>query len=362
MGSTFDFRKRAEIEDLPIPWGKHRAYEFASALVAPHELLYVCRSGSHLHGTATENSDTDFKGVFLPSKESCYLNDVPSQLTYSTGDVSLKNTSEDVDFELWSVHKWFKLLEKGDSNALSMLFSSANEDMVIYCNPKINEILMNPFVLYNPVNVDSFVGFSKSQAVKYGIKSTRLQIIENVLHYIQSDEYDRNDKLSNINLSELIELCYTDVNSDKDYLGLVEKGDRTFLRVLTKLYQTTITLDEFMTRMQHEYDKYGHRTHVAKELDGYEWKALSHSLRTLFEAKEMLEMGHIMYPLLSAGVLLSVKNGDPTFDEFETVYLQMEKAVENLKKTTTQQNLMDTVAKQKMLLNLYGKDDTNAKD
>ena len=32
--------------------------------------------GSHLYGTNTENSDTDYKGIYLPSKNDCYLNNV----------------------------------------------------------------------------------------------------------------------------------------------------------------------------------------------------------------------------------------------------------------------------------------------
>lgn len=353
MGSTFNFGKGTELEKPSLPvWGDHRTFSFAQALVAPHELLYVCRSGSRLFGTATEKSDVDFKGIFLPSKDSCYLNDAPDHFSYSSGDSDSKNTSDDVDFELWSVQKWFNLMSKGDSNALSVLFSSGNANMVIYCNEKMNEMLMSPFSLYNPTNVESFLGFSKSQSVKYGLKGNRLQLVENVLQYLQVMDSD-SGTLGELNLEELIEECHTDVSKDKDYLGLVEKDGRTFLKVLTKHYQTTISQEEFLSRMKSEYDKYGHRTHTTKNLEGTDWKALSHALRTLIEANEMLKNGFVSYPLMASKVLLSVKNGEPSLEEYEVVYTALEKEVELAKKTTSQQNEMNVSTKHKMLLNLY---------
>ena len=42
--------------------------------VAKHgKLLLLTKSGSQLYGTNTPNSDTDYKGVYLPSKESLIL-------------------------------------------------------------------------------------------------------------------------------------------------------------------------------------------------------------------------------------------------------------------------------------------------
>lgn len=32
-------------------------------------IAFECLFGSHLYGTATENSDTDYLGVFIPSRE-----------------------------------------------------------------------------------------------------------------------------------------------------------------------------------------------------------------------------------------------------------------------------------------------------
>jgi predicted nucleotidyltransferase len=57
--------------------------------------------GSHLYGTATENSDTDYKGVYLPTEKEILLNRVPKSYNYKTGDGVTKNTKDDIDVEFF---------------------------------------------------------------------------------------------------------------------------------------------------------------------------------------------------------------------------------------------------------------------
>jgi predicted nucleotidyltransferase len=52
--------------------------------------------GAHLYGTATSDSDLDFKGIFLPTKEQLLLGQVPKSYNYSTGKVFSRNTNNDV--------------------------------------------------------------------------------------------------------------------------------------------------------------------------------------------------------------------------------------------------------------------------
>lgn len=184
MGSTYDFGKGTELEPeerVTGRWNFHTVNEYAKAIVAPHKLLYICYAGSHLHGTNTPKSDYDFKGIFLPNVDFCYLNDQPKHFRYSSGNDNSKNTCDDVDFELWSVQEWLKLVEEGDSNALSVLFSSFNIDMVTFYDVAMTEILKNYHYLYNPNNVARFTGFAKSQAMKYTKRSNNINTLETVI-------------------------------------------------------------------------------------------------------------------------------------------------------------------------------------
>lgn len=42
-------------------------------------------AGSHLFGLNTENSDTDYKGIYLPSAEQILLSSYPETISQSTG-------------------------------------------------------------------------------------------------------------------------------------------------------------------------------------------------------------------------------------------------------------------------------------
>jgi len=70
------------------------------------KILYLVEFGSTLYGTNTPDSDTDYKGIFLPSKESCFLNTQNKHISYTSGKSNSKNGTDDIDFELWSLQYW----------------------------------------------------------------------------------------------------------------------------------------------------------------------------------------------------------------------------------------------------------------
>ncbi|HSH50380.1 MAG TPA: nucleotidyltransferase domain-containing protein, partial [Bacteroidales bacterium] len=69
---------------------------FAVEYCSPHRLLLLSKSGSHLHGTETEDSDLDYKGVFLPDINFCLMNETPRYINFSTGSDNTKNSNEDI--------------------------------------------------------------------------------------------------------------------------------------------------------------------------------------------------------------------------------------------------------------------------
>lgn len=368
MGSTYDFGKGTTLEESPTPkfekWNPYKTVEFAKALVAPHELLYVCLSGSHLHGTSTPSSDMDFKGIFIPNEDSCFLDQQPKHFKYSSGGDDTQNTSDDVDFEIWSIQEWVKMIAKGDSNALAVLFSAFNDGMIYYYNPKMDLILEHYYFLYDPNKIDSFIGFSKGQAVKYGVKGSRLKVLQNIIEYLSMSEqanggFNDTTLLGELDLNEMVDLCQDQDAKDKDYLSVVERGEQVFLKVLTKEHQNNILLSEFQTRINKEFEKYGHRAHTAKDMEGKDWKALSHSLRSLFEAHDMLRTGRVTYPLHSAAVLMAVKEGRVSMLEFELAYNELEKLVNDFRSKHKRESYYDPKKVFQMVLSLYKKEETN---
>jgi predicted nucleotidyltransferase len=68
------------------------------------KIIVKMKFGAHLYGTATPDSDVDYKGIFLPTKEELLLGRVPKSHNYSTGREESRNTKNDIDIELYSFY------------------------------------------------------------------------------------------------------------------------------------------------------------------------------------------------------------------------------------------------------------------
>jgi len=82
--------------------------------------------GSHLYGTDTPKSDKDFKGVFMPNYKDVLLGNIPKSINTSTNQNNIKNSSDDVDTETYSLHYFLKLACQGETVALDMLHAPDN--------------------------------------------------------------------------------------------------------------------------------------------------------------------------------------------------------------------------------------------
>jgi len=92
-------------------------------------VIYVTVSGSKLYGTDNENSDTDLKGIFIPSKESVILKKDLSSYVRDTNNSKIKNSAEDIDFTLHSIYSFFGQLQKSETGAIDTLFSMWSESI-----------------------------------------------------------------------------------------------------------------------------------------------------------------------------------------------------------------------------------------
>lgn len=97
------------------------------------EILKV-RTGSFLYGTNDENSDTDIKSVFFPSKE--YILGI-SNITHVDKSVVVKddnnkNTKDAIDYTSYEYRNFIDLLHKGNPNLIEMLF--VNDENMLYAD------------------------------------------------------------------------------------------------------------------------------------------------------------------------------------------------------------------------------------
>lgn len=307
-----------------------------------HRLAYLVKFGSHLYGTNTPESDEDYRGIFLPSKESLLLSDRCKTIRWGTGDEDERNSSDDIDIDLWSIHHFVDKISKGEVNAIDLLFSVTNKNCVVGAidnrgdfeigkvihSSQLCNLLKSPLRLFNPSDVTSYVGYCMNQAAKYGIKGSRLGVLKDVYDFIQTISMDNGNKLSII-CDSLLDQCY-----DEKYCFTKEINGVESLVLCGKVHMLTISLNEFATRIEREYNKYGERAERAMENDGIDWKALSHAVRALFQMRELLERGHIDFPLKGDArkAVLDIKTGKMGFKEVERYIVEGIESVNNIRK------------------------------
>ena len=139
--------------------------------------------GSHLYGTSTPVSDKDFKGVFLPSKEQIFLGQIPKSYNNNKKKAKgEKNTVDDIDIEIYSLHYFIRLACEGQTVAIDMLH--APESMIIEKSEIWDEIIENREKFYTK-NLKAFTGYARRQAAKHGISSERLGNLREVIRVLE---------------------------------------------------------------------------------------------------------------------------------------------------------------------------------
>lgn len=260
--------------------------------------------GSHLYGTATKNSDTDYKGVFMPDFKTILLGKVPKSVHKNTNNDNEKNSSIDIDEEIYSIHYFIKLAYKGETVALDMLH--APKDMLLFTTP-LWESLVEERERFYTKNLKAFVGYARRQASKYGIKGSRLNDAERVLDFLKSQ--DPNVKVCTLwdSLPEGDHIYKYPANEDSNNERMYE--------VCGRKVNERASVGYFIPVVQKFYSNYGHRAKMAALNQGIDWKAISHALRAAFQVKQILQEGTISFPLQQAPYLTAVKQGQFHYTE-----------------------------------------------
>ena len=144
-----------------------------------------CRFGSHLYGTSTENSDQDYKGIYMPTLRDVVNGLYPQQLKYNTGNDQTKNGPEDIDSEIYCIQKFLQLAFDGETVAIDMLHCP--DDMLVVDSLEWQFLRANRARFYTK-NMKAYIGYCRTQAAKYGIKGSRLDDCQKVLSFFSTLE------------------------------------------------------------------------------------------------------------------------------------------------------------------------------
>ena len=341
--------------------------EIINSLHINGTLLYLTQYGSHLYGTNTENSDLDFRGVYIPTIDDLILHkdkdEINEELTlFEIRDEYNKNpviyTKEPktlisswhlkqikVDIKIFSLQKFIQLCSKADTNALDLLFSYNPErkDIQQYVYNKEqyyeNGILAHPYIpfieflinrgkLINTDRLESPITYAFKQATKYGLKGERRQVMMNLLKHVNTYLF-LDTTPADVSLSRFItDFIYEDgtpiINQyiDGKHVKIDEldnKGKKEkYLYVCGVQHQFNLELKRFAQRLEEKINKEYTSQRTIDAADGNDWKALSHAIRILFEIKQLLETGDIQFPV--DPIVKQIKLGQISREDIDNLF------------------------------------------
>ncbi|KFF21045.1 DNA polymerase beta superfamily protein [Chryseobacterium sp. JM1] len=122
-----------------------------SGIKTQNLILFEAISGSRAFGLATENSDTDIRGVYyLPKEDFFGLNYIP-QISNETNDITY-----------YEIGRFVELLQKNNPNILEMLASP--EEYILHKDPLMDLLRTEDFL--SKLCKDTFAGYAISQIKK----------------------------------------------------------------------------------------------------------------------------------------------------------------------------------------------------
>jgi len=291
-------------------------------------LIVKMNFGAHLYGTATSDSDVDYKGIFMPTKDEVLLGRIPKSHSHSSGKEESKNTKDDIDIEIYSFHYFIKLACDGQTVAMDMLH--APEEMILQSSNVWKAIIKNRHRFYTK-NLKSFIDYARRQASKYGIKGSRINAALQILELLKKEDSAKKMRQIWDDLPR-IKHCY-DIAPDPN-------GMRQY-QVCGKSFQESATIGYVIPILEKFYNDYGRRARLAAENKNIDWKAVSHALRAAYQTKEILTENNLIFPLKMAPFLMKVKQGK--LDYLTEVAPVLESLMEEVEELSLKSTLPETV-------------------
>ncbi len=265
--------------------------------------------GSHLYGTNVPTSDTDIKGIFIPTAQSILLGEIPSTFTNnSNSDSKRKNTSSDTDYQLFSLKKFMHDLANGQTYALEFLFSPKDKWLEEPHGAWL-ELLSNKDKLISK-NVTAMVSYARAQAYKYGDKGKRLEVFRDVVNFLEETASRKFAKLNSV-LPIIQELI---IKKHKDFISIHKKeNDESgveYLDVNGVMVPVASSIEYALDVYKPRLEEYGARAKKAMEDRGNDLKAIYHAVRIAKQAEELLLTGNITLPRPESSLLIEIRKGE----------------------------------------------------
>lgn len=260
--------------------------------IAENNLILKIRSGSHLFGTNTPESDLDMVGVFLPTSQMLYgfANCEVVEMNVKAKDDTGRNTAEAVDCTFYEFRKFIKLAVQNNPNILHLLF--ANPENIIF-QSDIGKALLNRRRMFPSKQAHHrFVAYADAQRHKMRIKPENYHALETALEFLS-------DKDDHSVLGE-----YKNDSPCLKYDG--EKGHHILVGDLH--LEPSVYVKKARRMIEDRLAKATNRKELFLKF-GYDTKYSSNLIHLLKEGIDLMKFGELVYPLPYAKDIIDIKQG-----------------------------------------------------
>ena len=284
-----------------------------------YRVVYVTQYGSKLYGTDNPNSDTDYKGIFIPNRDVVLLKKDIEHYNFNSNNDNTKNGKDDIDLQLFSIYKWFTLLKKGETGAMDILFSLFREDSQIYLDPEFATVIKENYQRFYNKNLHSFLGYCVGQSKLYNVRGERFSELHRFVEYFNALVQERGgEKLATMypQIEEMFaneSYKYIQFMTAPTSRGSGEPKEGVYVEVLGKRFLGTVTIGYFSEKITEMEEQFGNRARASAK--GVDYKALSHAVRVIDEVEELLDEKFITFPLKNRAYITAVKEGRESLED-----------------------------------------------
>lgn len=264
------------------------------------------KSGSHLYGTNTENSDRDYLGIILNSKEELLGLQSCEELTENIVSKSNngRNNKDAVDCKYYELRKFCRLAMNGNPTVLEVLF--VNKENIVEITKEGEELLKLRQEFVSKRIYNSFMGYAFAQKKKAFDKSENIKCVEGLY------------KGLNMYSSAILVMTFNDFRQKdpaaftfiKDYVKIYknERNDEMF-KCGDLIFPINILIKKLKESLKQRLDKASWRKDGMLQY-GCDYKFMSHNLRLLMEGIELMNTKNLILPLSYRDIILKIKTGN----------------------------------------------------
>ncbi|MDH5034403.1 MULTISPECIES: nucleotidyltransferase domain-containing protein [Chryseobacterium] len=338
-------------------------------------LLFEAISGSRAFGLATENSDTDIRGIYyLPKEDFFGLNYIP-QISNETNDITY-----------YEIGRFVELLQKNNPNILEILASP--EDCILYKHPLMDLLKTQDFL--SKLCKDTFAGYAVSQIKKAkGLNKKIVNPIDKekksildfcfildgqgsvpLKRWLDEDGLSQeNCGLINIDHTKGMFALFYDESGTLGYKGVIQNEEANQVSVSSvpkeekPVAYLFCNLDAYSVYCKdyREYWKWvaerNEERYNVNQTHGqnYDSKNMMHTIRLLQSCEQIFKTGSLTIRVEDRDELLDIKSGNQSYESVMQRAEDLIQSIENHYSTTTLPDSPDLEKTTKILIQIREK-------